>query len=484
MIRFILVLLIGYVMQSGLNAQQIQASLYLGRKDPKPWWIEYSPKDRGMVTVGPMSKASSRYIGLYKYDEQFNRQWYKQVFEQNGKMRVDHVAVLGDNIVVFVEEELPKEEQLVLWVYQFDLKGNQLSNRKEVNRGSRQKKERMELNYSLSQNKKRLLCFQKSGKKGEKETLRFFVFDEKFKAPDEGGIELPWAAEKFVIKSVKVDNRGDVFVLGRVEDSGGEQSPFRHYIYLYNSAQKDAVEIPLDFQNHIVTDLSFRVDKEGNILLGGYFSKTSPGSVGGVFYQKIDGTTLKVAVENYEKLPESFLSRYLSQKQLEKGKELNDFYLDKIIPRSDGGVLLIGEQYYMTTNSYRDVYGFWYTQTFHHYDDVIVTSISGTGQVEWNSVLYKRQVSESPEQLSYFDVVTGENLFFFYEYREKESGINVYYQTIGMNGEASKRVPMFPEYRPGDTFYRVYCEQINNQEAILVYFQKRKKVFTIVRAGF
>lgn len=471
---------------TAVPAQQIQASLYIGRKEPKPWWIEYSPKDKGMVTVGPMSKASSRYVGLYKYDAGFVKQWHKQVFEQNGKMSVDHVAVLGDNIVVFVEEELPKEEQIVVWAYQFDLKGNQLTGRKEVNRGPRQKKGRMELNYTLSHNKKRLLCFQKLGKKGEKEKLQFFVFDEKFKAPAEGGMELPWQAEQFTIKSVRVGNQGEVYVLGRVELNSVKESesPWKHFLYQYNPAQKEAVEIPLDFQNHIVTDLNFRVDREGNILIAGYFSKSAPGSVGGVFYQRLNGSTHKLEAENYEKFPETFLARYLSQKQLEKGKELTDFYLDKIIPRSDGGLLVLGEQYYTTTNSYRDVYGFWYTQTFYHYDDVIVTSVSPEGKVEWNSVLYKRQLSESPAQLSYFDVVTGENLFFFYEYREKETGVNVYYQTVSMSGEASARVPLFPEYRSSDTFYRIYCEQINNQEAFLVYFQQKKKVFTIVRLGF
>jgi len=468
---------------TGIRAQQIQASLYLGRKDPKPWWIEYSPKDKGMVTVGPLSKASSRYVGLFKYDAQFGKQWQKQVFEQNGRMSIDHVAVLGDNIVVFVEEDFPKELQVVVWAYQFDLKGNQLSARKEVNRGPRQKKERMEMNYSLSQNKKRLLCFQKLGKKGEKEKLQFFVFDEKFKAPVEGGIELPWQAERFNIRSIRVGNQGSVFVLGRVSQ-GNEDNSWKHYIYQYDPEQGDAKEIPLDFQAYYVTDLNFRIDRENNILIAGYFSKNTPGAVGGVFYQRIDGLTGKLIVENYEKFPEEFLSRYLSQKQLDKGKELTDFYLDKIIPRSDGGLIVLGEQYYVTSNSYRDVYGFWYNQTFFHYDDVIVTSISGEGKVEWNSVLYKRQLSESAAQLSYFEVVTAENLYFFYEYREKETGVNVYYQTIGMTGETSKRIPLFPEYRTADTFYRVYCEQVNNQEAILVYFQQQKKVFTIVRLSF
>lgn len=479
----IIFLLFLLAISSELPAQQIQASLYIGRKEPKPWWIEYSPKDKGMVTVGPMSKASSRYVGLFKYDAQFSKQWQKSVFEQNGRMSIDHVAVLGDNIVVFVEEDLPKELQVVVWAYQFDLKGNQLSARKEVNRGPRQKKQRMELNYSLSQNKKRLLCFQKLGKKGEKEKLQFFVFDEKFKAPVEGGIELPWQAEQFAIKSIRVGNQGSVFVMGQVS-SGTDENAWRHYIYQYDPEQKDAKEIPLDFQDHIVTDLSFRIDRENNILIAGYFSKNTPGAVGGVFYQRIDGVSGKLMAENYEKFPEAFLARYLSQKQLEKGKELTDFYLDKIIPRTDGGLLVLGEQYYVTSNSYRDVYGFWYNQTFFHYDDVIVTSISGEGKVEWNSVLYKRQLSESAAQLSYFDVVTAEKLFFFYEYREKETGVNVYYQTVGVDGETSKRVPLFPDYRPADTFYRIYCEQINNQEAILVYFQQKKKVFTIVRMSF
>lgn len=485
MYRILQIFFTGILLYSQLDAQQITAALYLGRKEPKPDWFEYSSRDKGLVTVGQMSRTSSRYVGIFKYDANFARQWQKQIFEQNGRLKVDHLAVLGENIVVFVEEDLPKEEQVVVWAYQYDLNGNQLSQRREVNRGPRQKKERMEINYALSQNKKRLLCFQKVGKKGEKEKLRFFIFDEKFKAPLEGGMELPWLSEQFNIKSIRVGNQGDVYVLGRVDPGkNGENEKFRHYLYQYIPEQKDAVEIALDFQDYYVTDLSFRTDKDHNILLAGYFSRNTPGSVSGVFYQRINGQTHKLEVENYEKFSEAFMSRYLSQRQLDKGRELDNFYLDKIIPRSDGGVLLMGEQYYVSSNSYRDMYGFWYTQTFYHYDDIIVTSISGTGKVEWSSVVYKRQLSENPMQLSYFDMVAGENIYLFYEYREKDVGVNVYYQTLDMEGNVSLRQPLFPDYRASDVFYRGFCEQVNNQEAILVYYQQKRKVFSLIRLGF
>jgi len=483
------IILICFILQGlptvHLMAQDVQAALYLGRKEPKPTWFEYSPNDRGIVTVGQMSRTTSRYIGLFKYDANFNRQWQKTVFEQNGHLAVDHLAVLGENIVVFVSEDLPKEGMVVVWAYQYDLKGNLLTNRKEVDRGSRQKKERLTLNYTLSPNKKRLLCFQKEGKPGEKEKLKFFIFDEKFKAPLEGGLEIPWRAEEFDIRSVRVGNNGEVFTLGRV-NLGQDRSAanWKYFIYQYNPELKDALEIQLDFQDFYVTDLNFRTDRENNILIAGYYSRRTPGSIAGVFYQRIDGASHKAVVETYHPFGEDFMGRYLSQRQLEKGKELNNFFLDKIIPRSDGGLLILGEQYYVTSNSYRDVYGYWYNQIFYHYDDVLVTSISGTGEIEWNSVIYKRQMSENSAQLSYFDVVSGENLYLFYEYREKDIGVNVYYQTLDMKGVVSGRKPLFPEYRPADVFYRSFSEQVNNKEAVLVYFQQRRKVFSMIRLAF
>ncbi len=174
----------------------------------------------------------------------------------------------------------------------------------------------------------------------------------------------------------------------------------------------------------------------------------------------------------------------MTQRQLEKGSEMENFYLDNIVPRNDGGILLIGEQYYVTTSTYRDMYGYWYTINYYHYDDVIITSISPDGKVEWSSVVYKRQVSDNPGQLSYFDMVTGEFLYLFYEYREKGESINIYYQPVDMLGTVGKRKPMFPEYSSGDTFFRSFSKQISNNEAILVYQQRKGKIFSLIKIGF
>jgi hypothetical protein len=484
-----LVLLILLVLTSSngikLYAQNIEAALYLGRKEPKPTWFEYSPNDKGLVTLGQLTRTSSRYIGIFKYDQNFSRQWQKTLFEQNGRLSVDHLSVLGNNIVVFVSEELPKEEQVVVWAYQYDLNGNLLKNRKEVSRGPRLKKERMTLNYTLSPNKKQLLCFQKDGRKGENEKLTFFIFDEKFKEPVEGGLQIPWPSEQFDLRAIRVGNNGDVFILGRIDQARNTSADnWLHYMYRYDPKVNDAIEIPLDFQDNFVTDLNFRTDRENNILIAGYYSKKGPGNIAGVFYQRIDGITNKAVVETYHPFDEDFMARYLSQRQLEKGKELTNFFLDKIIPRSDGGLLILGEQYYVTVNTYRDIYGYWFNQTFYHYDDVLVTSISGDGKMEWSSVVYKRQMSENSSQLSYFDVVTADRLYLFYEYREKDAGPNVYFQTIDFDGQVSARKPMFPEYKAADSFYRSFCEQVNNQEAILVYFQQKRKVFSLIKVSF
>jgi len=468
-----------------LTAQQIKAALYLDRKAAVPDWFEYSPKDKGLVTVGPMSRASSRNVGVTKYDTDFKKQWTKQLYSQQGRERIDHVAVLGENIIVFVAEDHPKEDVVSIGAYQVDLSGKILGERKEISRSPRNRKGKEPLRYSVSHNKKKLMCFRKEGEKGGKEKLKFFVFDESFRKPEEAGLELPYLAEQFDIRVVRVGNEGSIFVLGRINKTDNEGiEKWQYTLFHYSPQTQKAVEIPLKFADAWVIDLTFRIDRDQQILVAGYYSKRGGEGVAGIVYQRLDAVTHKALVVTQYPFSEDFKGRYLTQRQLEKGKELENLYLDNILPKSDGGVLLLGEQYYVTSSTYRDLYGYWYTQTFYHYDDVIVTSVSGDGKVEWSTVVYKRQVSENPAQLSYFEVVSGEKLYLFYEYREKEIGNNVFSQSIDLQGVLSNRKPFLVDYHSTNIFYRSLCEQINNQEAYLVYFQQKRKVFTLLKIGF
>ena len=120
----------------------------------------------------------------------------------------------------------------------------------------------------------------------------------------------------------------------------------------------------------------------------------------------------------------------------------------------------------------------------YHYDDVILTSVDSDGNIEWHAIVDKTQVSDSPSSLSYFNAIGGDGTYIFYEYKPRRMGVNIYYNTIGIGGDVSERMPLIRDYKFGNEFYPRFCEQINNEEAIMVYLQNKGKTLSVVKVDF
>ena len=75
------------------------------------------------------------------------------------------------------------------------------------------------------------------------------------------------------------------------------------------------------------------------------------------------------------------------------------FYIHK-----DGSIVLIGEQYYITTSTYTDSNGSTRTTTTYHYNDVLITKINKDGSLAYMKKMAKRQIN----RLSSFELIEGE----------------------------------------------------------------------------
>ena len=115
-----------------LQAQQIIARMDLGRRDPRPDDFHFSPIDNGLVTVGNSTRSSSRYVALTKYNEAFEKEWSKIVFEQNGRKNIDFLTVSGEDILLFISEYFPREKTIRTYYYRYDLKGNLLQDARSL----------------------------------------------------------------------------------------------------------------------------------------------------------------------------------------------------------------------------------------------------------------------------------------------------------------------------------------------------------------
>lgn len=470
-----------------LSAQKIEATLALSPKEPKPLWFDYSKIDKGLVTIAPISKSSKRNIGIYKYDENFKRQWVKQVYEQTLHSDIANLTVVGENIFLFVNETINKEQ--ITKVFHYDLEGKKIAD--NINVLKLDNNQRFsQLKFKKSFNTQRFVGFTFSVQKNYVD-FRYVTFNNDDDVFKEGKFEIIYNSENLEVFQVEISNQGNIFVMTREKKGKGSQpNDYQYIIYKYQPDSQKITPIPLQVDNRYITDIIFKIDKNEDLFLGGFYSNLNSSSIIGTIYFRIDHETLEIVNQKTDKLDQSFLERYLSQKQIYKGKELMDFYLDKMVLRSDGGIVLFAERFYSTYSSSSMYYGFYGPGVYYrdrivyNYNDVAIISIDNEGKIEWTSIVEKRQSSEFPQQLSYVPVITPEKVVIFYRYYIRGIGHNIYYQIVSEGKVNSQPKPFFNDFSARDYFYRSACEQISNEEAILVIYKARGRLFTFYKISF
>ncbi|MEO0581187.1 MAG: hypothetical protein AAF135_03095 [Bacteroidota bacterium] len=477
-----------FLFAGSLHAQEVVARLDIGRKDPKPNFVEYSPVDRGLVTMGPASRSSSRYFAIAKYSEDFKLEWKKNVFEQNGRKNVDFLTVIGPNILIFVSEFFPRQKIIKTYYSHFDLAGNVIAEDQILSIYPNQKEQKVELQYVLSPDKKALLAYKNLQNRKEAENILYYLFNDRGEVELNGEFQLKYPDNRLRITSLRVSNQGNIYALAKYYGQSWvvDDDNFQYMVFRKDVTTELETEFKIEVGRRFISDLAFKVDREENIYVAGFYSNRSNDQIAGTVLQKIapDGRLIQDSTDPFQK---NFLGYYLSQGQINRGRELRDFFVrekDGIILRSDGGVLLIAEKFYITNDPYRNQFGNYQDQTIYHFDDVILTSISPSGDIEWQAIVDKAQTSEDPSTLSYFNAVSPSGTYIFYETRPRRMGFNIYYSRIDIQGNVSGPMPLLPVYSGNNQFFPRLAIQTGNREALMLYVQGRGRTYSVLKLRF
>ncbi len=289
-------------------------------------------------------------------------------------------------------------------------------------------------------------------KKNEQEQFGFRVFNQQFELIWEKDVVLPYTDNRFTVEEYQVDELGNVHLMGVLYEDNAKRrrrgSPTYQYIiisYLDNGERVEEFRVGLD--NKFITDLTFRPTKSGKLICAGFYSERGTYSVKGAYYFKVDPTTRAVSHKNYQPFEFEFLTEFMSDRSKEKAKdaekrrdvrktaELYNFSLDELILRSDGGAVLVAEQFYIEEQYNRnDRYGIGYypysygslynnrygnnnqADYYYNYNDIIVVNIRPTGEVEWASRISKKQETRNDGGYysSYAMSIVRDKIYFLY----------------------------------------------------------------------
>jgi len=266
------------------------------------------------------------------------------------------------------------------------------------------------------------------------EKLGFHIFNTDFKQLWGKQITLPYKEKLFDVEDYRVDNNGNVYVLGTIykekKRAKRKGKPnYKYQILSYTDNGETLTEYPIEISGSFLTDMRIAVDSKGDITCAGYYSEKGTFSIKGSYFLKIDGETKKIAIKNFKEFGIDFVTQNMTkwrkkrtEDKAKRGKnvELYNYALDEIIIKSDGGAVLIGEQYYVkviTTRS-TDPNGNVTTTTTkqYNYNDIIVVNISPEGEILWTEKIPKRQVTSDDGGFysSYALSVVGDKLYFVF----------------------------------------------------------------------
>lgn len=299
-----------------------------------------------------------------------------------------------------------------------------------------------------------------------------------------------------------LDNEGDLAFL---KPAGSSQNDnITRLDLVVKKALTDSVAVyNVDLMNLFMDDIRLKVDNQNkHYLVTSFFSKSKRGNIDGLFCSMWDKTTGTVVANN-----NTIFSEELRADAKGDGSQktaFNDYFLQNIVMRKDGGFVIASESVYTSSRSgasnrwdYMNGFGspyymspynnyYYYSSPFNNYyypwgryggfggfqvtryfaDNVAVLSFDSSATMEWSNVLRKSQYDDNTDNyLGYGTMNSGGEIHFIFNQLEKRN-LLLSDQSITADGQLH-RSPTFKNLDKGYNFMPRFAKQVSSWEMIV-----------------
>lgn len=371
--------------------------------------------------------GSSDY-SLEKYSKSKMELEYVKEFklpEVSGKeLSFERIYILNGNILVFASRYDKTLDKNIAYVQKIDAKTGTLNGTpKEIDYISATKKRNSgSFDFVLSTDStKILLLHNEPYEKYANEKFSYKVFDGNANEIWSAALELPYKDKSFIVSNYRVDNEGNVYMLASIlkdkEERERKKPRYKYDLVSYNCKTKSIKESEISLGDKFISDVSFKINEKGQIIVGGFYSNKNADGLAGTFFLSMDKSTQKVISSGYKDFSTEFLGEFMSSRRAEKHKELYNYSIDHLITKENGGAYMVAEQFYIRVVRTTDPKTGVTTTTYHYYyNDIIVISVNPDASIEWVKKIPKLQhsVNDYGYYSSYTLDYVNNKLYFMY----------------------------------------------------------------------
>jgi hypothetical protein len=449
------------------------------------------------------------------------------VAKVNGEnVRFEQIFYLHGQLVLFTSYYDKTEGYNAIYVQYLDETGKGISEVRMINTiNAHQKRNIGKFEIALSQDSSKILiCSNEPFVKYANEKIHYQVIDSKNLNPLwSNAFELPYNGRELHISNHIVDHQGNVHMLAKVTRKIEKDRSQANYFFTIISYiwQEDAVkEYEVSLKDKSVSDIAFKLSPAGDLIAAGFYSNTTHGQsnanstsfgfnsmalqeqkslVAGTFFLKIEYGSHKVVSRGIKQFDKNFLKEFMSEKNVDRGRELYSYLIDHLIIREDGGAILVGEQYFsrMVCN-YDPRTGIRSCNYHYYYNDIVVVNINPDGSIRWTKKIPKLQhsINDGGFYSSYILGYDKESLFVVFnenlknmmlkdenrmKYMNNPRKAIVALVTINQNGNM-KKTPLFAAKDQKVIVRPKIFNQVSQNSAII--YGQRKKSYKLGRMNF
>lgn len=443
------------------------------------------------------------YMSVFLKKERFIRKMdmnYKVVYQKVLPMEIDRddhlierTVLAGDRILVFTSHFDKREKQNALYVRVFEEATMAPVGRLRKIMSMDVDRKRYQGGFSIhvSPDEQVVLVHQQLPfvKEGH-ERYDLKVYGTNMEPKWERSVDLPYRDDEFAVEKLRVDDDGSVMMIGnkyaekreaRALKRDGKPS-YTYHLLVYRSDGTEPEDHPVEVAGKFLQDLSIAIADEGDIMCGGFYGSKGSFATSGAFFLRLDRATKRIVHSSFKEFDKEFITMYMTEKEEAKATkraerkdeelEMYNFELRDIVVRTDGGAVLMGEQYryYEVTTCTNNPNGGQTCRTTYHwvYNDIIAVNIDPAGNIQWAAKVPKRQhtINDHGRASSYAMVVkeqdihvifndTGKNLFLrpgdkVEPYRPGKEALIVL-ATMNATGKASREALLSVEKREAIT---------------------------------
>lgn len=395
-----LIFLCGIFSFSVLSAQDFDWSNLQKFRNKTSYNRIIGENESGYFILRSRNREVKSSLVLERYRDAMGIDYSKKLPDMRGASLVN-AFVCADHLNIIKSRYNVTTERLNLTLQQLDNNGNAKGPEKLL-------REALPKDYSDDGNfvfvsnpwQNRYLCYYVESGPQEKIVVNFAIYDEQMVLLQDKKLQLDFGVKDFTTMDVLVDSLGNAaFLFEVMQPDFGRGTPEKvgYYLYHYQLAEKNLKSYYLNYPDTYLSDPAFVVDRLNNKLgVTGFYSLESNRKSKGLLDFAIDIRSQRVLYHNFIPYERSFVAEIIGEKAANKESELVDYDIRKVIPRSDGGYILIAEEFFISQQSYT-----YYingiaqvnSRSVFNFGKIFVLSITPQGKPEWGKMINKTQSS-------------------------------------------------------------------------------------------